>query len=117
MGGFGFGGFVGGGSGGGNVGVGGGSFYGVEGSYGGGGRGLFSFSSYDKDSYGDVVYGIGDMKGLFVSDRNFIIGMFGVGVGNFSFGYDGMSNVMVVVYGYGVLLGGFGGFFSIGDWS
>lgn len=117
LGGFGPGGFVGGGSGGGNAGAGGGSLYGAEGSYGGGGRGLSSSSSYDKDSYGDVAYGIGDMKSLSASERNSTTGMSGAGAGNSSSGYDGMSNAMAVAYGHGALPGGFGGFPSIGDWS
>ena len=120
FGGFGPGGFGAGGGGGGGSSTGGGSGYGTGGAggYGGGGRSHSTPSSYDKDSYGDVPYGMGDMKGSSVSERNPSAALPSAGAGSSSSGYEGMSNPMAAAYSQGAFPAGFGGFPGMGsDWS
>ena len=99
----------GGGNGGGGTSV--GTGFGAEaGSYGGSGPRLSSSSTYEKDNYADVAYGLVDMKGSSASERNSSAGIPGAAT-------DSISNAMATAYGHGALPGGFGGFPGIGDWS
>ncbi|XP_074623833.1 uncharacterized protein LOC141881840 isoform X2 [Acropora palmata] len=99
----------GGGNGGGGTSV--GTGFGVEASsYGGSGPRLSSSSTYEKDNYADVAYGLVDMKGSSASERNSSAGIPGAAT-------DSISNAMATAYGHGALPGGFGGFPGIGDWS
>lgn len=128
FGGFGPGGF-GAGVGGGGVGVGsagGASGYGAGGGYSGvapSGRGHSSSSSYDKaDNYGELPYGMGDMKGASPAERNPSVSVLPGASGTASAsstGYEGMTNPMAAAYGsYTGFPGGFGGFpATMGDWS
>ncbi|XP_073236124.1 uncharacterized protein [Porites lutea] len=119
FGGFGPGSFGGGGAGGGVGGsVGGSGFASLGGGgYGGGGRSHSSSSSYEKENFGDSPYGMADLKGSSVGDRNPTGGM-SVPGGSSGGGYDSMSNPLAAAYGHGNFPGGFGGFpGGMGDWS
>ena len=130
FGGFGPGGFgAGGGGGGGSSGSSGGASSGYGAGGGGGyGRGLPSVrglshnssSSYDKDSYSDLPgYGLGDMKGAPVVERNPSSVLPGASsTGSSGGAYEGLNNPLATPYGgYPGFAGGFGGFPPMGDWS